>query len=102
MLPIELLGELISLGTLIAYASVCAGVLVLRRIRPDVARPFRVPLCPWLPLAALASCSVLMISLPRLTWLNMAAWIALCIVLFFVLEARAGQRGTDLIISARD
>lgn len=102
VLPIELLGELISLGTLIAYASVCAGVLVLRRIRPDVARPFRVPLCPWLPLAALASCSVLMISLPRLTWLNMAAWIALCIVLFFVLEARAGQRGTDLIISARD
>jgi hypothetical protein len=43
-----------------------------------------------------------MVSLPRLTWLNMAGWIALCIVVFFVLEARAGQRGTDPIISARD
>jgi APA family basic amino acid/polyamine antiporter len=75
--------------------------LVLRRIRPDVARPFRVPLCPWLPLAALASCSVLMISLPRLTWLNMAAWIALCIVMFFVLESRAGPRGVEQGFGAR-
>jgi basic amino acid/polyamine antiporter, APA family len=102
VLPIELLAELISLGTLIAYASVCAGVLVLRRIRPDVPRPFRVPLCPWIPLAALATCSMLMVSLPRLTWLNMAAWIALCIVLFFILAARSGQRDMAPVISARD
>jgi hypothetical protein len=43
-----------------------------------------------------------MISLPRLTWLNMTGWIALCIVLFFVLEARAGHRGMDPIVSTRD
>lgn len=84
-LPIELLGELISLGTLIAYASVCVGVLILRRIRPDLPRPFRVAMYPWIPLAALASCLVLMLSLPRLTWLNMAGWLALGVLLFFVL-----------------
>jgi APA family basic amino acid/polyamine antiporter len=88
-LPIELLGELISLGTLIAYASVCVGVLILRRVRPAVPRPFRVAMYPWVPLAALASCLVLMLSLPRLTWLNMAAWLAIGAVLFFVLAAPA-------------
>jgi len=92
VLPIELLGELISMGTLVAYASVCVGVLVLRRIRPDVIRPFRVPLCPWAPLIALASCLILIISLPRLTWLNMAVWLAIGMLLFFVLTGVAGKR----------
>lgn len=84
LLPIELLGELVSMGILIAFASVCLSVLLLRRSRPEVSRPFRVPLYPWIPMGGLASCLGLMFSLPRITWLNIALWLALGVLLFFV------------------
>lgn len=85
LFPIELLGELVSMGILIAFSSVCAGVLILRRARPDAVRPFRVPFYPWVPILGLTSCMGLMFSLPRLTWLNLAIWLALGLVLFFLL-----------------
>ena len=44
LLPVKILGELVSIGTLVAFVTVCIGVLVLRRTRPDLPRPFRVPL----------------------------------------------------------
>jgi APA family basic amino acid/polyamine antiporter len=91
-LPIELLGELVSMGTLIAFSSVCLGVLLLRRSRPELARPFRVPLYPWTALVGLVSCVALMFSLPRITWLNLALWLALGVMLFFVLASRRSGR----------
>jgi APA family basic amino acid/polyamine antiporter len=75
LLPIDFLGELVSLGILFAFASVCAGVIVLRRRYPQARRPFAAPLYPWVPLLGLVSCVGLAFTLPRLTWIYLGAWI---------------------------
>jgi basic amino acid/polyamine antiporter, APA family len=92
LLPIELLGELVSMGILIAFSSVCLGVLILRQSRPRTHRPFRAPLYPWVPVAGLASCFGLMISLPLITWLNIGLWLLVGIILFFTVVARSEGR----------
>ncbi|MBY0355805.1 MAG: amino acid permease [Rickettsiales bacterium] len=57
--PIGVLGDLVSLGTIAAFAIVCLSVLFLRRTQPDLHRPFRTPFMPWIPVGGLISCSVL-------------------------------------------
>jgi APA family basic amino acid/polyamine antiporter len=84
LLPIGLLGELVSIGTLLAFAIVCAGVLVLRRTDPDRPRPFRVPFSPVVPLLGIAACLYLMIGLPPDTWARLIVWMALGLVIYFV------------------
>jgi APA family basic amino acid/polyamine antiporter len=75
--PIDVLGELVSIGTLFAFVVVSVGIIVLRRRRPDLDRPFRVPLVPWLPgLSALASLA-LMVSLSGETWVRLTIWMIL-------------------------
>jgi APA family basic amino acid/polyamine antiporter len=80
--PLRLLGELISIGTLLAFAIVCVGVIVLRRRRPDLERPFKAPGYPWTPLGGIAVCVVLMASLPTDTWLRLAVWLAIGAALY--------------------
>ena len=75
--PLRLLGELISIGTLLAFMVVCLGVMVLRRRRPDLKRPFRVPGYPWTPVLGVATCLGLMLSLPRDTWIRLVVWLIL-------------------------
>jgi basic amino acid/polyamine antiporter, APA family len=82
VIPLAALGELISLGTLLAFTSVCVGVLVLRRIDPAAHRPFRTPWVPVVPGLGLVSCLVLMVSLPGGTWLQLLAWSALGLVIY--------------------
>jgi len=110
LMPIELLGELVSMGILIAFSSVCLGVLILRRTRPDALRPFRVPGYPWVPWFGLASCVGLMFSLPRITWLNIALWLAIGLALFFAvpggrnfvqLESGDGKPNSNAVPSVR-
>jgi APA family basic amino acid/polyamine antiporter len=80
--PLRLLGELISIGTLLAFAIVCIGVIVLRRRRPDLARPFRVPGYPWVPIAGVLVCVALMASLPGDTWVRLVVWLLLGFALY--------------------
>jgi APA family basic amino acid/polyamine antiporter len=94
--PIQVVAELCSIGTLFAFLLVCAGVLVLRYTRKDFARPFRAPLFPFLPIAGIALCGYLMISLPRAAWERFGVWLALGLALYFLYARRhsaVGRRG---------
>jgi APA family basic amino acid/polyamine antiporter len=82
--PIGVLGELVSIGTLFAFALVSVGVLVLRRTQPDAPRAFRVPLVPWIPIAAAVVSVALMLVLPLATWERLGIWMALGLALRFV------------------
>jgi APA family basic amino acid/polyamine antiporter len=88
LFPIGLLGELVSIGTLLAFVIVCAGVLVLRRTDPAIERPFRAPFYPWVPLAGILACGYLMYGLPIDTWARLIVWMALGLVLYFVYGRR--------------
>ena len=77
LLPIDLLGELVSIGTLLAFAIVCAGVLVLRHVEPAWPRAFRAPAVWSVSLLGIASCLYMMVSLPLATWLRLILWLAI-------------------------
>ncbi|MFL6575279.1 MAG: APC family permease, partial [Povalibacter sp.] len=72
--PLDVLGELISIGILLAFAGVCIGVLVLRYTRPDMPRPFRVPFAPVTCTLGAAVCGLMMYFLPADTWLRLLIW----------------------------
>jgi APA family basic amino acid/polyamine antiporter len=83
LFPIGLLGELVSIGTLLAFAIVCAGVLVLRYTDPEIPRPFRVPFVPFVPIAGVLSCGYLMLGLPIDTWARLFVWMAIGLAIYF-------------------
>ena len=83
LFPLNLLGELISIGTLLAFALVCAGVLVLRRTEPNLPRPFRTPWVPFVPVLGILVCIAQMFALPAITWLNLTIWLALGFGVYF-------------------
>jgi APA family basic amino acid/polyamine antiporter len=81
--PIGVLGQMVSIGTLMAFVIVSVGVIFLRYQRPELDRPFKVPFVPFVPaLSALVSLG-LMAGLPGATWLRLIVWMALGIVLYF-------------------
>jgi APA family basic amino acid/polyamine antiporter len=88
LLPIGLLGELVSIGTLLAFAIVCAGVLVLRYTDPDRPRPFRTPLVPVVPGLGIAACLFLMYGLPVDTWARLIIWMLLGLAIYFLYGRR--------------
>ena len=91
VVPLGLLGELVSIGTLLAFAIVCCGVLVLRVRRPHEPRPFRVPFAPWTPLLGVVSCMGLMLSLPLATWVRLVVWLALGALVYFLYGIRHSE-----------
>jgi len=73
--PITVLGQLVSIGTLLAFVLVCAGVVVLRRTAPDLPRPFRTPGMPWVPALGAFFCLAQMVGLPWETWERLIVWL---------------------------
>jgi basic amino acid/polyamine antiporter, APA family len=93
LLPIGLLGELVSIGTLLAFAIVCAGVLVLRYTEPDRPRPFRTPFVPVVPILGILACFYLMAGLPVDTWARLVIWMLLGLAIYFLYGRRHSRIG---------
>jgi len=83
LVPIGILGELVSIGTLLAFVIVCAGVWILRVRRPELHRPFKTPLVPLVPILGIVISFALMASLPGDTWLRLIVWLAIGMVIYF-------------------
>ncbi|MGQ0646643.1 MAG: amino acid permease [Gemmatimonadaceae bacterium] len=84
MFPIGLLGELVSIGTLLAFVIVSGGVLVLRYRQPNLHRPFRTPLVPFVPALAIPICGYMMYGLPGDTWLRLLIWLVIGLAIYFM------------------
>jgi len=83
LLPINVLNDLTSIGTLLAFVIVCAGVWVLRRRRPDLQRPFKTPLVPLVPILGILCSLGLMAGLPLSAWLRLFAWLIIGMVVYY-------------------
>jgi APA family basic amino acid/polyamine antiporter len=93
--PLALLGQLVSIGTLLAFVIVCAGVWYLRVKEPNRPRPFRTPAVPLVPLLGILACVGMMLGLPGDTWLRLAIWLVLGLGIYFAYGRRHSllQRG---------
>jgi APA family basic amino acid/polyamine antiporter len=89
--PIATLGTLVSIGTLMAFVIVSIGVIVLRYTRPDLPRPFRMPLVPLLPALSALVAVTLMLGLPRATWERLVIWMAIGVGFYFIYGARRSR-----------
>lgn len=81
--PIEMVGSMTSIGTLLAFAFVCAGVLILRKTHPEMARPFRTPWVPFVPIMGILVCLLMMISLGLENWARLIVWLAIGMAIYF-------------------
>ncbi len=83
LFPLDILGELTSMGTLIAFAAVCAGVLVLRRTQPDLPRPFRIPAAWLICSLGVLSCIALLTAMTAHNWMLMGLWTLTGFIIYF-------------------
>ncbi len=83
VLPISILGELVSIGTLLAFIIVCISIMVLRKSKPDIQRPFKTPWVPAVPILGASICFIQMASLPLDTWLRLFIWMAIGFAIYF-------------------
>jgi APA family basic amino acid/polyamine antiporter len=96
ILPLAILGELVSIGTLFAFAIVCVSVLVLRKTRPDLPRPFKTPWVPFVPVMGALVCVAQMAALPVETWLRLIIWLVIGLMVYFLYGMRhSKQRHAD-------
>jgi APA family basic amino acid/polyamine antiporter len=88
LLPIDKLAELVNMGTLLAFAIVCAGVWILRVRHPDLERPFRTPMVPLVPILGVLSAFYLMANLPLLTWIVVIVWLVIGLAIYFTYSTK--------------
>ncbi|MFH6781289.1 MULTISPECIES: amino acid permease [Methylobacterium] len=93
--PISTLGHMTSIGTLLAFIIVCAGVVIMRRTHPDEPRGYRVPLVPFVPVAGILVCLAMMLSLDGETWLRLVVWLGIGLVIYFGYGRRHSRVGRE-------
>jgi APA family basic amino acid/polyamine antiporter len=88
LLPIDVLGQLVSIGTLLAFVLVCLGVILLRRTAPNIQRPFRTPWVPAVPILGAVICLAQMVGLPAETWVRLFIWLVVGLMVYFAYSRR--------------
>jgi APA family basic amino acid/polyamine antiporter len=88
LVPIDILGQLVSIGTLLAFVIVCAGVWILRVRRPELHRPFKTPWVPFVPIMGIVVSFLMMAALPWDTWLRLLIWLAIGMMIYFLYGIR--------------
>ena len=96
VVPLSELANLVSIGTLFAFVLVSAGVVILRRSRPDLERSFKVPGVPWLPILSILACAWLMVNLSVETWARFVIWLVIGFVIYFLYGNRHSRLGRGL------
>jgi APA family basic amino acid/polyamine antiporter len=92
LLPVRILGELVSIGTLLAFITVCVGVLYLRKTRPELPRPFRVPWPRVICIGGALACAAMILALPRDTWIRLVVWTAIGFLIYGFYGRRSSRR----------
>jgi len=88
LVPIGSLGQMVSIGTLLAFIIVCAAVWILRVKRPDLPRPFRTPMVPLVPILGILVSLALMLGLNGVTWLRLVVWLVIGMVIYFTYSVK--------------
>ena len=83
LLPLRFLADLTNIGTLFAFVIVCAAVLVMRKLHPNEPRPFRTPWVPFVPIAGMCICLLLMLSLPPENWTRLFVWLGIGLLIYY-------------------
>jgi APA family basic amino acid/polyamine antiporter len=96
-LPLDILGELVSIGTLAAFCIVCAGILVLRVRAPNAKRPFKTPFVWFTAPAGIAMCLFMMAFLPLDTWVRLAIWTAIGLAIYFLYSVKHAKPSRYII-----
>jgi APA family basic amino acid/polyamine antiporter len=87
-IPLSILAEMTSIGTLFAFVIVCGAVMVMRKTNPNANRPFRAPLVPLIPILGILTCLLLMFSLPAENWYRLIIWLLIGLVIYFLYGRR--------------
>lgn len=95
-LPIGILGEMVSIGTLLAFMLVCIGIWRMRHTQPDRPRPFRTPWVPFVPIMGVLISVIQMASLPLMTWLRLLIWMAIGLAVYFVYGIHHSTQHSDV------
>jgi APA family basic amino acid/polyamine antiporter len=100
LVPISVVGEMTSIGTLLAFVMVCVGILILRKKQPNLERPFKTPFVPLVPILGILTCVLMMVSLPFDTWLRLIVWLAIGFIIYFIYgkkNSKLRNSKTDII-----
>ncbi|HSP61995.1 MAG TPA: amino acid permease [Pyrinomonadaceae bacterium] len=96
LIPLSILAEMTSIGTLFAFVIVCGAVLVMRRTNPNAVRPFRAPFVPLVPILGILTCLLLMFSLPAENWYRLIIWLLIGLVIYFLYGRRHSVMSTHI------
>ncbi|MDP9171902.1 MAG: amino acid permease [Acidobacteriota bacterium] len=95
LVPLSSLGDMTSIGTLLAFVIVCGGIMIMRRTHPDTPRPYRTPLVPVVPILGIVVCFAMMASLDVWTWIRLVVWLVIGLAIYFGYSRHRSHLVTD-------
>ena len=93
--PLTSLGDMTSIGTLLAFVIVCGGVMIMRRTQPNLPRPYRTPLVPLVPILGILVCLSMMVALDYMTWIRLVVWLVIGLLIYYFYSRTHSHLVTD-------